>query len=112
MFCFICDGILSFECIRIDLRVLAPLKMTCTLVCRKVLLNSLLRLGTLGTEMKIFFLTSRPVSGFMMGFDIFFSVSLNIQFSVVVFGKNSLEVVLRPCVFIYFHLNSVQMHII
>ena len=30
--CFRCGGILSLGCIGIDLRVLAPLKMTCTLI--------------------------------------------------------------------------------
>ena len=34
----------------------------------------------IGTEMKTFLLTFRPVSGFMMGFTGYFSVSLIIQF--------------------------------
>ena len=50
-----------------DLRVLAPSKMTCTLVCHKILLNSSLRPGTYGTEMTIFLLTSKPVLGFPVG---------------------------------------------
>ena len=74
MFCVSCDGILSLGSTRIDLRVLAPLKMTCTLVCQK-LLNSSLRLGTQRTEMKTFFLTSRSVSGFMIGVAGFFCFS-------------------------------------
>ena len=50
-----------------DLRVLVPLKITCTLVCLEILLNSSLRPGTYGTEMKIVLLTSKPVSGFLVG---------------------------------------------
>ena len=46
---------------------MVPLKMTCTLVCQKILLNSLLRPETYGTEMKIFLLTSKPLSGFTIG---------------------------------------------
>ena len=34
MFCFSCNKIVSLECIEIDLRVLGPLKMICTLVCQ------------------------------------------------------------------------------
>ena len=67
MFCLRCDGILSLGCIRVDLRVLVPLKMTCTLVCQKILLNPSLRPGTYGTEMKIVLLPSKPVSGFLVG---------------------------------------------
>ena len=47
-----------------DLRVLISLKMTCTLVCWKIFLNSSLRTGTYGTEIWILLLTSKPVSGF------------------------------------------------
>ena len=36
--------------------VIGSLKMTCTLVCWKILLNSSLRPGTYGTEMEIFFI--------------------------------------------------------
>ena len=43
--CFSCNQILSLGCIRIDVRVLAPLKMTCTLACKKMLLNSSLMQG-------------------------------------------------------------------
>ena len=63
MFCLKCDG-LSLGCIRMDLKVLVSLKMTCTLVCHKILLNFSLRLGTYGTEMMIFLLNSKPVVGF------------------------------------------------
>ena len=49
-----------------DLRVLIPMKMTCTLVCQKILLNFSLRPGTYGTEMKIFLLTSKLVPGFLV----------------------------------------------
>ena len=47
-----------------DLRVSVHLKMTCTLVCQKILLNSSVRPGTYGTEMKILLLSFNPVSGF------------------------------------------------
>ena len=33
---FLCDDMLSLGCIRMDLRMLAALKMTCTLVCQKI----------------------------------------------------------------------------
>ena len=62
-----------------DLRELVPLKITCTLVCWKILLNSSLRPGTYGTEMKIFLLTSKPVSEFSVGVVGFFSGFLMIQ---------------------------------
>ena len=35
MFCFSCDEILSLGCIMIDLHVLTPLNMTCTLYVKK-----------------------------------------------------------------------------
>ena len=77
--CLRCDGILSFWCIRRDLRVLVPLKITCTLVFQKILLNSSLRPETYRTEMKIFLLTSKPVSAFMVGVVGFFAKSLMFQ---------------------------------
>ena len=64
VFCLRCDGILSLGYILMDLRVLVPLKITCNLVYQKILLNSSLRPETYGTEMKIFLLISKPVSGF------------------------------------------------
>ena len=66
MFCFSCDEILFLGCIRIDLRVFVTLKMSCTLLCQKILPDSSLRPGTEGTEMNTFFLTSKPVSGFFV----------------------------------------------
>ena len=62
-----------------DLRVSVPLKVTCALVCQKILLNSTLRPGTYGTEMKLFLLTSKPVSGFSVGVVGFFSGFFIIQ---------------------------------
>ena len=79
MFCLSYDGMLSLGYTRVDLRVLVPLKMSGSLVCLKILLNSSLGTGTQGTEMKIFFLTSSPVSGFMMEVSGFFSGSLITQ---------------------------------
>ena len=79
MSCFSCDGILSLGCIRIDLRMWAPLKMTYSLVYEKILLNSSVRPGTYGTEMKTFLLTSKPISGFTIGVVSFFYNSLIIQ---------------------------------
>ena len=66
MFSFSCDGIVSFGCIRISLRGLAPLKMTCILVCQKILLNSSFRLN-IGNRNEDIFLDFNPVSGFMIG---------------------------------------------
>ena len=72
-----------------DLRVLVSLKMTCTLVCQKIILNSSLRPGTYGTEKKIFLLAPKPVSGFTVVVVGSFSKSS----MVVDFKKNSMEVV-------------------
>ena len=58
---------------------IASLKMTCTLVCKKILLNSSLRSGTYDTEIKIFLLTSKPVSGFTVRDVNFFSGFLMIE---------------------------------
>ena len=46
---------------------------------QRILLNSSLRLGTYGTEMKTFFLTSRPISQFIIRVGTFFLGSLIIQ---------------------------------
>ena len=67
LFCLKCDRVLSLGCIRMNLRVLALLEMTCTLVCHKIPLDSSLKPGTYGKEMKIFLFTSKPVSGFSIG---------------------------------------------
>ena len=53
---------------------LVPLKITGILVCQKILLNSSLRPGTEHTEIKMFFIASRPVSGFVIGLEVSFSV--------------------------------------
>ena len=62
-----------------DLRALLPLKMTCTLVYWKILLNASLRPETYGTKMKMFLLTSKPLSGFSVQVVGFFSGFLMIQ---------------------------------
>ena len=77
--CLRCDGVLSLGCIKMNYRVLIPLKMTCTLVLQKILLNSSLRPGTYGTRMKIFLLISKPVLVFTVGVVSFFSRFLMIQ---------------------------------
>ena len=63
----------------IYLKVLALLEKTCILGCQKIPLNSLLRPGTEGTEMKTFFLTSKPASGYLIGVAVFLSDSLIIH---------------------------------
>ena len=54
--CFV-KGVMGFMfgCIKMDFKVVVPVKMTCTVVCWKILLDSSLRPGTFGTEMKILF---------------------------------------------------------
>ena len=61
-----------------DLRVLVPLKMTCTLVCKKSL-DSSLRPGAYEIEKKILVLTFKPVSEFTIGVVGFFSEFLIFQ---------------------------------
>ena len=62
------------------------------LACQKILLTSSVRPGTEGTEIKTFFLASRPVCGFIIGVAGFFSDYVIIQLDLQVC---SVQVILK-----------------